>query len=92
MKSNQEKCITVKTLIKATLFNNYISKSRILLEVEKIFCPLGVTLLEGRILIGGISVTFNMCIRLALRLGSISWFKRRVVSSRPSNRQGLSEG
>ena len=35
------------------LFN----KSPVSLEVEKIFCPLGVALLEGRILIGGISIT-----------------------------------
>ena len=49
---------TVQTLIKATLFNNnYVSKNRVSLEVEKIFCPLGVALLEGHILIGGILVT-----------------------------------
>ena len=47
---------TVKTLIKATLFNNYISKSRVSLEVEKIFCPLGVALLQGRILIRSLLV------------------------------------
>ena len=61
--------IIVKTLIKATLFNNYVSKSRVSLEVEKIFCPLGVALLEGRILIGSISVTFSTRIWPAPRPG-----------------------
>ena len=60
---------TVKTLIKVTLFNNYVSKCRVSLEVEKVFCPLGVALLEGRILIGGISVTSSMRIRPAPRPG-----------------------
>ena len=61
--------ITVKIVIKVTLFNNYISKSHVQLEVEKVFCPVGVAILKSCILIGGISVTSSTHIQPAPQTG-----------------------
>ena len=63
---------TVKVLINATLFNNYVFKSRVSLEVEKLSYRPGVALLEGRILIGGIFGTWCACGRALSFKGQVS--------------------